>query len=91
MSCYVQMDAAVLGDRLPEVTEKPFFAAALCSAGIEKTRKCFQGEPFCEMLSQYPQSAFQGFSGGCRGWVSSSLRPKALCVHLLGINVMWGR
>ena len=30
---------------------------------------------FCEMLSQYPQSAFQGFSGG--GWgVSSSLRPK---------------
>ena len=57
-------------------------AASLCCAGIEKARKCFQGEHVvtCEMLSQYPQSAFQGFAGVGRGvpggGVSSSLRPK---------------
>ena len=33
------------------------------------------GLAFCEMLSQHPQSAFQGLSGGRRGF-SSSLRPK---------------
>ena len=51
------MNAAVLGDRLTEVTQKPFLG--------------------CEMLSQYPQSPFQGFFGGLPGGMSSSsLRPK---------------
>ena len=40
---------------------------------LESTR---EGWTFCEMLSQRPQSAFQGFSwGGQGGWFSSSLRP----------------
>ena len=41
-----QMDTAVLGDRLPEVTRKPFLGpkkASLCNAGIERARKCLQG------------------------------------------------
>ena len=40
-------------------------AASLCSAGIERARKA--GLACCEMLPQYPQSAFQGFSKGRRG------------------------
>ena len=41
----VQMDAAVLGDRLPEGTQKPLLGpgSPLCSAGIERARKCLQG------------------------------------------------
>ena len=41
----VQMDAAVLGDRLPEVTQSlsSAQAASLCSAGIGRARKCLQG------------------------------------------------
>ena len=36
------MDAAVLGDRLPEGTQSAQ-AAPSCSAGIERARKCLQG------------------------------------------------
>ena len=41
----VQMDAAVLGDRLPEVTQSlsSAQAASLCSSGIGRARKCLQG------------------------------------------------
>ena len=53
-----QMDAAGLGDRLPEVTQKPFLSQGSLSL------QCRHWESFCEMQTQYPQSAFQGSSGG---------------------------
>ena len=34
------------------------------------------GLAFCEILSHYPRSAFQGLCGGHQRGVSSSLRPK---------------
>ena len=61
------MDAAVLGDRLPKGHQKLAQAAPLCSAGIERERessKVLAGLAFCEMMSQYPRSAFQGLCGG---------------------------
>ena len=41
----VQMDAAVLGDRLPEGTQKPLLGpgSPFCGASIERGRKCLQG------------------------------------------------
>ena len=47
-------------------------APSLCSAGIERTQKCLQGEHFVRCCSQCPQSAFQEFSGGCR-WGSAAV------------------
>ena len=44
------------------------------------------GLVFCEMLSQYPQSAFQG-SGRVAGGVSSSLRPKPSASIWLGLEI----
>ena len=40
-----QMDAAVLGDRLPEVTQMPFLGSSSLSlqCSIERARKCLQG------------------------------------------------
>ena len=56
------MDAAVLGDRLPEVTQKPLLGSSTLSMQCQhwESSKVLAGLVFCEMLSQYPQSAFQG-------------------------------
>ena len=40
---------------------------------------------FCEMLSQYPQSAFQGLSGVTKGG-QQHFAAQALRIHLLGIE-----
>ena len=48
------------------------------------------GLVFCEMLSQYPQSAFQGSQRVAGGGVSSSLRAQTLRVHLLGLDDTFG-
>ena len=68
----VQMDAAVLGDGLPEGTQSlssaqvaPLFAVPALRK--LETRKVLEGLAFCEMLSQYRWSAFQGLCGGQRG------------------------
>ena len=66
------MDAAVLGDRLPEVAQKPFVGLS----SLSESSKVFAGLVLCEMLSQYPLAAFQGFWGAGPEEVSSSLRPK---------------
>ena len=73
----VQMDAAVVGNRLPEVTQMPFLGPGSLSSQCRhcESSKVLAGLAFCEMLSQYPQSAFQGCRGS-PGGVSSSLRPK---------------
>ena len=73
------MDVASSGDRLLEVTQKPFLGPgrlSLCSTGIERDRRCFQDEHVVRLLSQHPLSAFQAFSGVAKGGGSSSLRPK---------------
>ena len=56
------MDVAVLGERLPEVTQKPFLGSSTLSLQCQhcENSKALAGLVFCEMLSQYPQSAFQG-------------------------------
>ena len=67
------MDAAVLGDRLLEVTQKPFLHRGLSLQRWHwESSKVLAGWAFCEMLSQYPRSAFQGFCGVARG----GQRPK---------------
>ena len=43
------------------------------------------GLAFCEMLLQYPQSAFQGLSGVDRGG-QQQFATQTLHVHLLGID-----
>ena len=63
------MDGAAFGGQTarghPKAGPRPRpQAASLCSAGIERTRKMLAGWAFCEMLSQYAQSAFRGFPGG---------------------------
>ena len=70
------MDAAVLGDRLPEVTQKPSSARAASLSTVPALRELevLAGLVLCETLSQCPQSAFQG-SPRVEGGVSSSLRP----------------
>ena len=79
------MDAAVLGNRLPEGTQKPLLGP-LCRAGIESL-KVLTGLAFFEMLSLYPRSAFQGFCGVTRGG-QQQLATQTLRVHLLGIEIL---
>ena len=43
------------------------------------------GLAFCEMLSQYPQSAFQG--SGSPGGVQQQFATQNLRVHLLGLEI----
>ena len=61
------MDAALLGDKLPEVTRNlvtTYQAASLFAvAGIERARKCLQGEHSVTCCHSTCFSAFQGFSG----------------------------
>ena len=71
------MDAAVLGEGLPEVTQKPCLGP--CSLSLQcrhrESLKVGAGLAFCEMLSRYPQSAFQGFSGSLRGGSAAVCDP----------------
>ena len=88
------MDAAVLGTdcrRSPKSLSSAQ-AASLCSARIEKTRTCLQGDHFVRCCHRIPPSAFQGFSGlAGAGGVSSSLRPKPSASICLVQRVRSGR
>ena len=82
-----QMDVAVLGDRLPEMTQKPFLGStSACSTSIERAQPVLAGLVFCEMLSQCPQSAFQG-SPRVAGGGQQQFATQTLRVHLLGIEM----
>ena len=74
----VQMDTAVLGDRLPEGTQKPLLGPGSPSLQCRhwESSKVLAGLAFCEILSQYPRSAFGGALRGSPEGVSSSLQPK---------------
>ena len=81
------MDAAVLGDRLPEGTKKPLlgpgsplFAAPALRARERACRVCISWDAVTA-----PMVCFSGVLWGSPEWVSSSLRPKP-SVHLLGID-----
>ena len=58
-------------------------AASLCNAGIERARKLLAGRAYCEMLSQYPLSALQEFSGVAKGG-QQQFATQPLRVHMLG-------
>ena len=62
----VQMDAAGLGDRLPDGAQKSFLGPGRPSLQCRhwETSNVLVGLAFFEMLSQYPRSAFQGHCGG---------------------------
>ena len=81
-----QMDAAVPGSRLLEVPQKPFLGSSRLSLHCHhwESSNALAGLVFCEMLSQYPWSAFSGSPRVARA-VSGSLRPKP-SVHLLGLG-----
>ena len=76
------------GDKLPEVTQKPFLSSSSLSLQRQhwESSKVLAGLVFCEMLSQYPQSAFQGEPGG---GVSNIVQfgTQTLRVHLLGLDL----
>ena len=82
------MDAAVLGDRLPEVTQKPFHDPGSLSLQCRhwESSKVLTGLAFCEMPSQYLQSAFWGLSGGGPQRGQQQSATQTLRVHLLGIE-----
>ena len=48
------------------------------------------GLAFCEMLSQYTQSAFQGSPGVARG-CQQQFATQTLCVRLLGLDCLGER
>ena len=93
------MDAVVLGDRLPEVTQKPFLSPGSLSLQCRhwESLKVLWRWAYCEMLSQYPQSAFQVSSGGWRGegggqqqFATQTLRVEELCWGgVVGIGEPW--
>ena len=60
------MDAAVLGDRLPEVTQKPFLGPKSLSLQCRhwESSKVLAGLALCEMPSQYQKVCFLGTLGG---------------------------
>ena len=80
------MDAAILGDRLPEGIQKPVLGPGSLSLRCRhgESSKVLAGLAFCEMLSQYPWSAFRGFAGVQRG--QQQFATQTLRVHLLGID-----
>ena len=73
-----QMDAAVLGGQTAGGDSKTFprLKPPLLQCQHWESAKVLAGLVFCEMLSQYSQSAFQGSPRVAGGGVSSSLRPK---------------
>ena len=82
------MDAAVLGDRLPEVTQKPFLGPGSLSLHCRhwESSKVLAGLAFLEMLSQYPQSAFYGvLRGSPEG--QQQFATQTLRVLLLGLEL----
>ena len=80
------MDAAVLVDRLPEVTRKPLLGPAGLSLQCwhGESSKVLAGLAFCEMLSKHSESALRGFKG--RRGVQQQFATQTLRVHLLGID-----
>ena len=84
------MDAAVLGDRLPEVTQKPFLGPGSLSrsAGIERARKCMQGLRTCEMPSQYLLKGFRGFARGSAA-VCDPNPPRPFARHRCHTVFLW--
>ena len=74
------------GTDCPEVTQKPFLGPGSLSFQCRhwESLKVLAGLAFCEMLSQYAQSAFQGLSGvgGQQQFATQTLR-----VHLVGIDL----
>ena len=92
----VQMDAAVLGDRLPEGTQKPLLGPGSPSLQCWhwESSKVLAGLAFCETLSQYPQSVFRGSAGDVREG-QQQFATQTLRVHLLGLEKvtkkrLWG-
>ena len=59
-------------------------AASLCSAGIERARKCLQAEHFVRCCHSTRSLLFRGSPGVARGG-QQRFAPQTLCVHLLGI------
>ena len=80
------MDAAVLGDSVGGGSTKAFPRARQRRFAVPALRELevLAGLSFCEMRSQYPQSAFQGFSRG--RWGQQQFATQTLHVHLLGID-----
>ena len=86
------MDAAVLGDRLPEGTRKPLLGPGNPSLQCQhlESSKVLAGLAFCEMPKQYPRSDFQGLLGVTRGG-QQQFATQTLRVHLLGIEKFAGK
>ena len=62
-----EMDTAVLGDRLPEVSQRSLSsaqAASLCSAGIVRALTCPQGDHFVRCCHSTQSLLFRDFRGG---------------------------
>ena len=72
-----QTDAAVLGDRLLEVTQKPALGSSSLSLQCRhwESSKVLAGLAFCDMLSQYPQFAFHGILQGPPGGSAAVCDP----------------
>ena len=75
------MDAAGLGDRLPEGTQKPLLRIGSPSLQCWhwESSKVLAGLAFCEMQTQYPRSAFQGLCGGHQRWSAAVCDPNPPC------------
>ena len=86
----VQMEAPVLGNRLPEGHPTPRLAPGSLSLQCQhcESSTVLAGLAFCEMLSQYPQSASQGLwavtRAGQQRFATQTLRD------LLGIENFLG-
>ena len=67
--------------------QKPFLGPGSPSVqcGHWESSKVLAGLAFCEMQSQYPQSAFQGFSARSPAG-QQQFATQTLCVHLLGLD-----
>ena len=75
------------GNRLPERIQKPFLSPGSPSlqCQYQESSKVLAGLAFCEMVSQYSRSVFQGLCGGHqRG--QQQFATQTLRVHLLGIE-----
>ena len=75
------MDAAVLGDRLPEGTQKPLLGPG--SPPLQRrhgaSSTVLAGLAFFEMLSQYPRSAFQGLCRDHQRGLAAVCDPNPPC------------
>ena len=83
------MDAAVRGDRLPEVTQKPFLGLKqplFAGPALRELESARTVSILCETLPHYPQSAFQG-SPRVAGGGQQQFATQTLRVHLLGLEI----